>query len=73
MRTLYVRNVPDEVVERLERLADRQGLSVNAVVVKELESLARWTRNAEIFDSLPSTDVSTESILTALDEGRAGR
>jgi hypothetical protein len=24
MRTLYIRNVPDEVAERLERLADRR-------------------------------------------------
>jgi len=73
MRTLYVRNVPDDVVERIEQLAAREGLSVNAVVVKELQGLARRTRNAEIFDSLPSLEVSTESILKALDEGRAGR
>ena len=73
MRTLYVRNVPDDVVERLEQLSARDGLSVNAVVVKELENLARRTRNAEVFDSLPSRDVSTDSILTAIDHGRAGR
>jgi len=72
MRTLYVRNVPDDVVERLEQLAAREGLSVNAVVVKELSKVTRRT-NAEIFDSLPSVEVSTESILKALDEGRAGR
>lgn len=73
MRTLYVRNVPDDVVERLEQLAERDGLSVNAVVVKELENLARWTRNAEVFDARPSLDISTEDTLRALDEGRAGR
>jgi len=72
MRTLYVRNVPDDVVERLEQLAAREGLSVNAVVVNELSKVTRRT-NAEIFDSLPSVEVSTESILKALDEGRAGR
>ena len=73
MRTLYVRNVPDDVVERLEQLAVREGLSVNAVVVKELESAARRTRNAEIFDARPSLDISVEDTLRALDEGRAGR
>jgi len=73
MRTLYVRNVPDDVVERLEQLAAREGLSVNAVVVKELEGLARWTRNADIFDSRPSLGISAEDTLRSLDEGRAGR
>jgi len=73
MRTLYVRNVPDDVVERLEQLAAREGSSVNAVVVKELESLARWTQNAEVFDSRPSLGISAEDTLRALDQGRAGR
>jgi len=70
MRTLYVRNVPDEVVERLEQLAARAGSSVNAVVLEELAGVARRTRNAEIFDSMPDTDVSTEEVLAAIDAGR---
>lgn len=73
MRTLYVRNVPDEVVERLEQLAARAGSSVNAVVLEELASAARRTRNAEIFDSLPSLGISAEDTLRAIDEGRARR
>ncbi len=73
MRTLYVRNVPDEVVDRLEQVAAREGISVNAVVVKQLEGVARRMTNTEIFDSLPSLEISTESILKALDDGRAGR
>jgi plasmid stability protein len=73
MRTLYVRNVPDEVAERLEQLADREGLSVNAVVLRELESVARRTRNAEIFDAMPDAGITVEETLRALDEGRAGR
>jgi len=70
MRTLYVRNVPDEVVERLEQLAARAGSSVNAVVLEELAGVARRTRNAEIFDSMPDADVSTEEVLAAIDAGR---
>ena len=68
-----MRNVPDEVVERLEQLAAREGSSVNAVVLKELASAARRTRNAEIFDALPSLVVPTADTLRAIDEGRAGR
>ena len=70
MRTLYVRNVPDDVVERIEQLAAREGSSVNAVVVKELEALAHRTRNAEIFDAMPATDIRTDEILEAIDAGR---
>ncbi len=65
-----MRNVPDEVVERIEQLAAREGLSVNAVVVKELQGLARRTQNAEIFDSMPDTDITTDEILAAIDAGR---
>ena len=36
MKTLYLRNVPEEVVERLELLAARDGTSVSAVAVREL-------------------------------------
>jgi plasmid stability protein len=73
MKTLYVRNVPDEVAERLAQLAEREGLSVNAVVLRELESVARRTRNVELFDGLPDAGISAEETLRALDEGRAGR
>ena len=73
MRTLYVRNVPDDVAERLEQLAIPEGLSVNPVVLRELESVARRTRNAEIFDALPDLEISADETLRALDEGRAGR
>ena len=30
MKTLYLRNVPDEVGDKLERLAAREGMSVSA-------------------------------------------
>lgn len=33
MKTLYLRNVPDDVVERLERLAELAKTSVSAVAV----------------------------------------
>ena len=70
MRILYVRNVPDEVAERLEQVAARLNLSVNAVVVQQLEDLARTSRNAELFDAMPHTDVTTAEILEAIAAGR---
>jgi hypothetical protein len=41
MRTLHLRNVPDELVQRLERLAERQSTSVNAVAVRLLSESTR--------------------------------
>ena len=34
MRTLYLRNVPDDVVERLERLAVEAGLPLSSFAVR---------------------------------------
>jgi plasmid stability protein len=45
MRTLYLRNVPDEVGERLERMAAREGLSVSALAVRELSVASRRADN----------------------------
>ena len=51
MRTLYLRNVPDEVVERLERLAERDSMSVNAVAVRELSESTRRLNNAALLQT----------------------
>jgi hypothetical protein len=40
MATLYLRNVPEAVVERVQRLAPREGASLNAVAVPELAELS---------------------------------
>jgi len=48
MRTLYLRNVPDEVVERLERLAAQQGMSVSAVALRELSEASRRADNPRL-------------------------
>lgn len=73
MRTLYLRNVPDDVVSDLEERARREGSSVTAVAVRELSAAARRTKNAELLESLPDLGLSTPSILEALDAGRAER
>jgi hypothetical protein len=71
MRTLYLRNVPDEIVDRLERMARRQGISVNAVAIRELAEASRVIDNAALLESLPHRDITMAQILENLDESRS--
>jgi plasmid stability protein len=71
MRTLYLRNVPDDVVERLERLAAREATSVSAVAVRELAEVSRRADNPAILDALADLDVPASDIVAALDAERA--
>jgi hypothetical protein len=73
MRTLYLRNVPDEVVERLERLAERDSMSVNAVAVRELSESTRRLNNAALLHDLPDLHISVAEILENLDQARSER
>ena len=73
MRTLYLRNVPDDVVERLERLAARDGTSVGAVAVRELGDVSRRADNPALLGVLPSFDVVAATLVGDLDAERAGR
>jgi hypothetical protein len=73
VRTLYLRNVPDDVVTRLERLAARAGMSLSAFTVRELGELSSRADNAGILDGLPSTDVEISDVLDALDDSRSTR
>ena len=73
MRTLYLRNVPDEVVARLERMAKLEGTSVNSVAIRELAEASRRVDNAALLGSLPDYDVPMSEILDDLDRSRAER
>ncbi len=73
MRTIYLRNVPDEVVERLERLAAQDRMSVAAVAVRELEQASRRAENPVLLGSLPDLDIDPGSVVADVDTGRAGR
>ena len=73
MRTLYLRNVPDEVVERLERLAARDRMSVAAVAVRELEEVSRRVDNPVLLGALPDLDIDPAAVLADLDVGRSER
>lgn len=73
MRTLYLRNVPDDVGERLERLAAREGISVSAFAVRELAAASRRAENPALLGELPDLGVGAASVVAALDRGRDER
>ncbi len=73
MRTLYLRNVPDDVVERLGRLARRAGMSVDALAVREHAAASRRADHPALLGSLPDLDVEADAIVGALAAGREER
>lgn len=73
MRVLYLRNVPDDVGERLERLAAREGMSLSAFAVRELAWIARRADNPALLAGLPDIGVDPREIVDDVGEGRAGR
>jgi plasmid stability protein len=73
MRTLYLRNVPDDVAEALERLAARDGMSVSAVALRELTEASRRADNPRLLAALPDLDVAAPDLVGGLDADRAAR
>jgi plasmid stability protein len=73
MRTLYLRNVPDDVAERLARLAAREGLSVSAFAVRELAWVAFRADNPALLAALPDLGVDAETVVDDVAAGRAER
>lgn len=73
MKTLYLRNVPDEVGEKLERLAAREGLSVSAFATRELAAIARRADNPALLADLPDLGVAADEVVADVEAGRAAR
>lgn len=73
MRTLYLRNVPDAVGERLERLAAREGLSLSAFASRELAAISRRADNPALLAGLTDLGVDADAIVADVEEGRASR
>jgi hypothetical protein len=73
MRTLYLRNVPDEVIERLERLAARSSTSVSAFAVRELAEVSRRADNPALLGDLPDLGVEAAEVVADLEAERAAR
>lgn len=68
MRSIYVRNVPDDVVAGLEVLAARAKVSVNTLVLWELQAAAERAANAELLAALPDLGIDPADLA----EDRAG-
>jgi hypothetical protein len=68
-----LRNVPDDVVLRLQRLADRDGTSVGAVAVRELSDVSRRADNPGLIGGLPDLGVDVLSIVDGVERGRIDR
>lgn len=73
MRTLYLRNVPDDVVERLERLAARDGTSVGAVAVRELAAVSRRADHPALLGALPDHGIDAGTLVDDVEAGRSTR
>ena len=73
MKTLYLRNVPDDVSERLAALAAREGLSVSSFAVRELAQAARRADNRALLDGLPDLGVPAADVVGDLESGRSAR
>lgn len=74
MATLYIRDVSEEVAERLKERAAAEGKSLSAYVAAELAKLAGRPTNDEIVARLRARDRSggptTDEILAAVQDGR---
>ncbi len=73
MKTLYLRNVPEDVVRRLQQLADRDGTSLGAVAVRELSDVSRRADNLSLMAQLADLDVDVSEIVESLEQERAAR
>jgi hypothetical protein len=73
VRTLYLRNVPDDVVARLERIAARDASSVSAIAVRELADVTRRADNPALLGALPDLGVDASDIVADVDAGRPPR
>lgn len=75
MKTIQVREVPDEVHAELRSRAAAAGTSLSDYVLGELERVARRSSNAEVLLRAAQRDWSVSRVETRqlLDEARAER
>jgi len=71
MKTLYLRNVPDDVSARLASLAAREGMSLSSYALRELSDVARRADNPALLGELPDLDVSASDVVIDLEVGRS--
>ena len=71
--TLYLRNVPDDVIRRLQMLAEVTGASVSATAVAELAEVTRRADNASVLATLPDLRLPPDRIVRDLETARPDR
>jgi hypothetical protein len=71
--TLYIRNVPHDVVARLQEMAEAEGLSVNALAVRELTDSARRSQNARLLADLPTLALDIDEVIADIHADRPER
>ena len=70
MKTLYLRNVPDEVAAALEQLAQQEAMSVSALAVRELKAAGAFRANADLLWAQPDLRVTIDDVVDAVRSGR---
>jgi hypothetical protein len=70
MRALHIRNVPDDVMARLEKLARAANTSVTAIAIRELDAATRRVDNAALVATLPDLGVPAEHIVEHVEADR---
>ena len=70
MKTLYLRNVPDEVAAALEQLAQQEAMSVSALAVRELKAAVAFRANADLLWAQPDLRVPIDDVVDAVRSGR---
>lgn len=70
MKTLYLRNVPDDVSAALEELASAQSMSVSALAVRELTAAVAYRRNVDVVWSAPELGLEMGDIVEVVRSGR---
>jgi predicted transcriptional regulator len=73
MSTLYLRNVPDDVADRLARLAAAESMTVSALAVRELSEASRRADNAALLAGLPDRGIGVGELIGLVDAGRRQR
>ena len=73
MRTLCLRNVPDDVFERLERLPALASMSVGAVAVRELSATSRRVDNPALLGALRDFGIDPARAVEVVEEGHSAR
>jgi plasmid stability protein len=73
MKTLYLRNVPDEVIDRLQKIAARDATSLSATAIRELAEVSRRADNPALLGALPDAAIDAAAIVAGVEAGRTDR